>query len=168
MILPAQKIMESNLVNPCCEKTVVHGVSYGLSPAGYDIRLDDINCPLKVYRDNKIIKENVIGWNIHPGNFVLASAMEEFNMPNDVMGIVHDKSSLARLGLAVQNTVIEPGWRGYLTLELTNHSGNIITLKRGCGIAQVVFHRLEESTIYPYSGKYQDQAPGPQPAIHEK
>ena len=42
------------------------------------------------------------------------SSIEFFNMPKYLVGIVHDKSSLARQGLSVFNTVIEPGWKGYL------------------------------------------------------
>jgi dCTP deaminase len=58
---------------------------------------------------------------ISPGQFMLAATIERFQMPDDLMGIVHDKSTWARRGLVVQNTVIAPGWHGYLTLELTNH-----------------------------------------------
>jgi dCTP deaminase len=85
-------------------------------------------------------------------------------MPDDILGVVHDKSSWARRGLTVQNTLIEPGWRGFLTLEITNHSHESIVLKRGMAIAQVVFHRLDEAAERPYSGKYQGQGPGPQEA----
>lgn len=85
-------------------------------------------------------------------------------MPTDVIGVVHDKSSWARRGLAVQNTVIEPGWRGFLTLELTNHGTRKLHIPKGCPIAQIVFHRLDEPAARPYDGRYQDQPPGPQPA----
>jgi dCTP deaminase len=88
-------------------------------------------------------------------------------MPNNVVGIVHDKSSLARQGIAVQNTVAEPGWRGYLTLEITNHYVNKILLLKGDAIAQVVFHFLDEPTELIYDGKYQDQQRGPQEARNE-
>lgn len=64
----------------------------------------------------------------------------------------------------MQNTVIEPGWRGHLTLELTMHGYDVLDLPRGCGIAQVVFHFLDEETEMPYDGKYQDQQAGPQEA----
>lgn len=79
-------------------------------------------------------------------------------MPNNVVGVVHDKSTWARLGLTVQNTIIEPGWHGYLTLEIVNHSRMNITLKNGMPIAQVLFHFLDETTEQPYSGKYQNQS----------
>jgi len=88
-------------------------------------------------------------------------------MPDDLLGVVHDKSSWARRGLTVQNTVIEPGWRGFLTLELTYHGDADLALHQGDPIAQIVFHRLDMATVQPYDGKYQDQAPGPQEAIEE-
>jgi len=85
-----------------------------------------------------------------------------------VIGFVHDKSTWARLGIAVQNTVIEPGWEGYLTLEITNHSRDRVTILRGSGIAQVIFQFLDLPSEKPYDGKYQDQARGPVAAIHEE
>lgn len=89
-------------------------------------------------------------------------------MPHDLVGSVRDKSSWARKGLAVQNTVIEPGWRGYLTLELTNHREWTITVKEGSPIAQVLFEKLDEETLLPYDGRYQDQSPEPVGAIFWK
>jgi dCTP deaminase len=119
--------------------------TYGLSAAGYDIR----------------IAESLWLW---PFFGRLASAMETFRMPKDVLAIVHDKSSWARRFVTVQNTVIEPGWYGSLTLELTNHRPWPVYIRAGTPIAQVVFHKLDEATCQPYRGKYQGQAPGPQPA----
>lgn len=87
-------------------------------------------------------------------------------MPKNVVGIVHDKSTWARRGLAVQNTVIEPGWRGFLTLELTNHGSVPIKIERAMPIAQIVFHFTDEETV-GYEGKYQDQERGPQEARHD-
>lgn len=108
----------------------------------------------------------------------MGSSLEQFNMPTDMLGVVHDKSSWARKGLCVQNTVIEPGWRGYLTLEYTNHlpirialdgsprgfPHGWIQIARGMPIAQIIFHMLDFPTDQPYEGKYQDQEAGPQPA----
>lgn len=137
-------------LSPLCERTKAFGLTYGLSGAGYDIRLAE---------------RVVLGFG--PDSFCLASSMERFHMPSNLLGIVHDKSTLARLGLAVQNTVIEPGWQGYLTLELTNHGRAILALEAGQPIAQIIFHLLDEPTQVPYSGKYQNQAAGPQQAILE-
>ncbi|QXN72697.1 dCTP deaminase-dUTPase [Rhodobacter phage RcZahn] len=163
MILSRQSIIRNALLDPTHERTEIERdggrYSYGLSAAGYDLRLDTVTgiTPNSHMDHGKF-------WRIRPGQFVLASAMERFDMPVSIIGIVHDKSSWARRGLAVQNTVIEPGWRGYLTLELTNHGSETLTLYEGVGICQVVFHWLDEATDRPYDGKYQDQERGPQAA----
>lgn len=101
-----------------------------------------------------------------PGDFLLVAAQERFNIPNDLVAVVHDKSTFARRGLTVQNTIAEPGWEGFLTLELTNHGPEPIELFAGQGIAQVVFHQLDQPTELPYApdGKYQRQQYGPQGA----
>ena len=72
----------------------------------------------------------------------------------------HDKSTWARRGLSVFNTVIEPDWRGFLTLELVYHGWKPLRIPAGAGIAQVIFHRTEETASYG-NGKYQDQADQP-------
>ncbi len=153
MILSAQSIrkrcLEQYMIFPFNERMKCNGMSFGLSAAGYDIR----------------IAEHV---NLAPGEFALASSIDLFNMPLDVIAFVHDKSTWARRGLAVQNTVIEPGWRGYLTLELTNHGKDYITILGGMPIAQIVFQQLDQPTEQPYVGKYQDQQAGPQEARYER
>lgn len=156
MILSAQTIRElcknHGMITPFCERTVRNGKTFGLSSAGYDVRVD-----LAISRVLRFER----------GRFALAATFEHFSMPDDVIAFVHDKSSWARKGLAVQNTVIEPGWRGYLTVELTNHGPQALHIYQGDPIAQIVFHRLDEGTNQPYGGKYQDQPRGPQPAIEE-
>jgi hypothetical protein len=64
----------------------------------------------------------------------------------------------------VFNTILDPGWRGYATLELINHGPSPLIILAGDPIAQVVCHLLTEPTTQPYAGKYQDQEAGPQPA----
>src|SRR4051794_32851997 len=105
MILSGQTLRNMvPAILPFCERTQGEydgfTLSYGLGPAGYDVRID---------QEVTLV----------PGTTRLASTFEYFYMPNFCMAIVHDKSTWARKGVAVQNTVIEPGWRGFLTLELT-------------------------------------------------
>lgn len=157
MIASAQTLRKYQPLTPFVERQKAFGMTFGLGPAGYDIRIaEDLELP--------------------PGGFRLASSLEHFMMPDDMLGIVHDKSTWARLGLCVQNTVIEPGWKGYLTLELTNHqlaeslkwtNKTTIRLTKGMPIAQIIFHMLDKPTDQPYRGKYQNQAEGPQQAILE-
>ena len=148
MILPTQLIRKLKPILPFHERTIVSGMSFGLSHAGYDVR----------------IAETIMLW---PGPSVLASTVEEFFMPDDLVAFVHDKSSWARKGLSLFNTVIEPGWQGFLTLELVNHSAGALHIEAGSPIAQIIFMRLEEPTEKPYTGKYQNQGRGPQEARDE-
>lgn len=146
-VLSAQTLRYIKPVSPFVERTLHEptGTTFGVSACGYDVRLD----------------QEVV---ISHGGFVLASTMEYFQMPKDVVAIVHDKSTWARRGLAVQNTVIEPGWCGFLTLELTNHQRETLRLPEGTPVAQILFHALDRETDSPYVGKYQNQERGPQSA----
>ncbi|MEQ1950887.1 dCTP deaminase [Mesorhizobium yinganensis] len=146
MIINGHYLFQKRPVSPMLpSKGRAAGVSHGLGEAGYDIR----------------IKQEVT---LHPfRRFRLASTIERFKMPNDLVAIVHDKSTWARRGLSVFNTVIEPGWEGYLTLELVYHRWIPLTIPAGAGIAQVIFHHLIEPAAY--SGKYQNQGDRPVEAI---
>ena len=86
-------------------------------------------------------------------------------MPPHLVGIVHDKSTWARHGLSVFNTVIEPGWKGFLTLELVYHGNEVLHIPAGAGIAQVLFHQVMNPALY--TGKYQGQADQPIKPIME-
>lgn len=152
MILSGQTIRKTlvdgkHIVEPFCERTVQNGMSYGLSHAGYDIR----------------VREAAV---LRPGGSVLLSSIEEFTMPLDVLGIVHDKSTWARRFIAAQNTVLEAGWKGWLTLEITNHGEDVIAIQAGDPIAQIVFHRIDQP-VEGYVGKYQHQPARPVGAIEE-
>lgn len=140
------------------DKIKDHGVSYGLGEAGYDIRIKQ---EIK-FRPLTLGPQIEVDGKIEFGRFVIASAIEEFDMPADLVGIVHDKSTWARQGLSVFNTVIEPGWKGFLTLELVFHGNKEITIPAGAGIAQVIFSSLADDARY--EGKYQDQKDEPVPS----
>jgi dCTP deaminase len=161
MILPGQTIRklcvnEPYMIKPFSERDKAHGMSYGLSFAGYDIRLGE----------GAYLVQNFT---------TVVVSLEEFNMPYDLAAEVKDKSTLARSGVQVQNTIIEPGWRGRLAIEVTYSPVVNYTLKdyydripfdyckekllpAGTPIAQVVFYRLEELPERSYYGKYQNQS----------
>lgn len=143
MIINASKLVLYKPLKPLILiKTQFNGVSHGLSEAGYDIR----------------IKQSM--W-LHPfRRFRLASSFEHFDMPKNMIGIVHDKSTWARRGLSVFNTVIEPDWKGFLTLELVYHGIKPLHIRSGSGIAQVIFHQIQSEASYG-DGKYQNQADEP-------
>lgn len=148
MILSAQSIRARGIFTPFHERTKHAGMTFGLGPAGYDVRIAE-------------------AITLQPGGASLASTIEHFDMPTDILGKVADKSTWARKFLAVQNTIIEPGWRGHLTLELSNHGQEVLYIAAGSPIAQIILHALDHATDSPYSGKYQDQKQGAVEAIFE-
>lgn len=152
-------VSHAPIKNMISEKVKEHGVSYGLSEAGYDIRIKQ---SVSFRKNGDRFEVDVMyedGPSFDEGRFCIASAIEEFDMPMDLVGIVHDKSTWARQGLSVFNTVIEPGWKGFLTLELVYHGNTELVIPAGAGIAQVIFHKL--ACLGKYTGKYQDQEDRP-------
>lgn len=126
------------IVQMISEKRNHLGVSWGLTECGYDIR----------------IKQTI--WMFLGRRFVLASSIEEFNMPTCLMGRVLNKSTWARRGIdASMTTNIEPGWKGHLTIELNYRGWKPICIPAGSGIAQVIFEDVAEHA--QYEGKYANQ-----------
>ena len=143
-------------------KLKVHGTSYGLGEAGYDIRIKQEI----VFKPGMTMGPTIeVNGQLEHGRFTLASAIEEFDMPADLVGVVHDKSTWARQGLSVFNTVIESGWKGFLTLELVFHGNKEVVIPAGAGIAQVIFTSLAHDASY--EGKYQYQADMPVPSVFD-
>ena len=105
---------------------------------------------------------------LHPGEFVLGSTAERVAIPNDLVARLEGKSSLGRLGLLIHSTAgyVDPGWDGYLTLELSNVANLPITLYAGMRIGQISFFKLTSPAEVPYGAagnKYQGQR-GPTPS----
>jgi dCTP deaminase len=105
---------------------------------------------------------------LHPGEFVLGSTLERVVLPDDLVARLEGKSSLGRLGLLIHSTAgyVDPGWDGYLTLELSNVANLPITLYPGMKIGQISFFRLTSPAETPYGAagnKYQGQR-GPTPS----
>jgi len=107
---------------------------------------------------------------IHPGEFVLASTLESITLPDDLVARLDGRSSLGRLGLLIHATAgyVDPGWRGKLTLELSNATHLPIAVYYGMKICQISFLRLSTPAERPYGSpelgsKYQGQQ-GPTPS----
>ncbi len=102
---------------------------------------------------------------LHPGEFVLGSTMERVRLPDDLVARLEGKSSLGRLGLLIHSTAgyVDPGWDGFLTLELSNVANLPITIYPAMKIGQVSFFRLTTPADVPYGSpgarsKYQGQS----------
>lgn len=163
------------MISPVSDKLSDLGVvSYGVSSYGYDARLGDV---FKVYRSASMFMTSVLdptevsnddvdtvvasnGFVIPPKGFVLAKTMEYFRIPPRVTALVKDKSTYARCGIHVQNTVLEAGWEGEVTLEISNYLNRPVLLRPGQGIVQILFHTAKDDCSITYGargGKYMGQ-----------
>jgi dCTP deaminase len=101
---------------------------------------------------------------LHPGEFVLGSTFEFVTLPDDVAARLEGKSSLGRLGLLTHSTAgfVDPGFKGHVTLELSNVATLPIKLWPGMKIGQLCFFKLTSPSEHPYgsekySSRYQGQ-----------
>ena len=101
---------------------------------------------------------------LHPGEFVLGSTFEFVSLPDDIAARLEGKSSLGRLGLLTHSTAgfVDPGFRGHVTLELSNVATLPIKLWPGMKIGQLCFFRLSSASERPYGSgpsgsRYQGQ-----------
>ena len=152
-------------------------ISYGLSQAGYDIRLSpkeflvfalddevgqvvldpklsDMTIP---YHANLFHGENGSYFVLPPHSFGLGVSMELISMPANVMGICEGKSTYGRIGIVANILPIEPGWTGYLTMCLINPTPFPARLYAGEGICQVLLAPLASDVEQRYTGQYQNQ-----------
>jgi dCTP deaminase len=119
-------------------------------------RMDDLTEIVEIADDTPFI--------LHPGEFVLASTREYIEVPEDIVARLEGKSSLGRMGLLIHSTAgyVDPGWKGHLTLELTNVARLPITLYYGMKIGQISFLKLSTPAERLYGSealgsKYQGQ-----------
>lgn len=166
MIVNGQSLLKIQPLNPMVPtKTRSGGTSHGLSEAGYDLRIkQDIKFVKSAFGDRVIVTDPDAGEETFFGSFCLASTIEKFNMPDFLVANIHDKSTWARQALSVFNTVVEPGWTGWLTLELVYHGQTDLHIPAGSGIAQALFSQLTDAASYG-DGKYQNAGNFPQTAV---
>ncbi|MEF8774267.1 MAG: dCTP deaminase [Halobacteriales archaeon] len=104
---------------------------------------------------------------LHPGDFVLGTTRERIGVPRDLIAHVQGRSSLGRLAVIIHATagVIDPGYEGQITLELSNLGTAPVALSPGMRVSQVIFTELSSPAERPYGSergsKYQGQQ-GPQ------
>lgn len=161
------------LISPfVAEKTRHLGLSHGLSSFGYDLRLgrkfkipnptysgviDPANFDPSAMLDVEV-KEDADFVTIPPNSFILGETIEYINVPVDMIGLCVGKSTYARCGVVLNTTPLEPGWRGYVTLEFSNTTKHSVILRPGAGCCQVMFFRGGKTPWASYGdGKYQNQ-----------
>ncbi len=137
-----------------------------IQPASVDIRLGRTFCVIEDSSTGVVTLDKEVNYKtfeadkyiILPGQFVLATTMEYFELPDNLTAFVEGRSSLGRMGLFIQNAGwVDPGFKGEITLELFNANRCAIELKAGRRIGQLVFAQLDDNALRPYRGKYQGQ-----------
>ncbi len=100
---------------------------------------------------------------LHPGEFVLGTTMENVELPNNIAGRLDGRSSLGRLGIIVHATAghVEPGWKGKLTLEISNIGKLPIALIPGMRFCCIRFEEVTTPVETAYLGKYSSQGDAP-------
>jgi dCTP deaminase len=126
-------------------------------------RIDTENYIIHVgkYSDLYIIKNDSIPIIIHPGEFILASVYEYIELPDNIVGQIHGRSSIGRLGLLVHTSAgyVDPGYKGNLTLEIINVNKIPIKLYPKTKTAQIVFFETEPVEI-PYDKRKESKYVG--------
>lgn len=162
---------EHGMIEPYVEGQVRDGViSYGVSSYGYDVRVAD---EFKVFTNVHSTVVDPKNFNpaayvdvkgdicvIPPNSFVLAHSVEMIRMPRNVTGLVLCKSTYIRAGVLIPTTVLEAGWEGIITLEISNVTPLPARIYANEGIAQVLFFEGDEACDVSYAdrkGKYQNQ-----------
>jgi len=165
------------MIEPFTPNQVKAGVvSYGVSSYGYDVTAADefkiftnVNAVVidpKNFDANSFIEgtlqegESGVYIVVPPNSFVLARTIEYMRIPRDVVGLMTVKSTYARCGIVSPPTVLEPGWEGHITIEISNTTSLPARIYANEGIAQVLFFQSDEPCRISYAdrlGKYQGQ-----------
>lgn len=100
---------------------------------------------------------------IHPGEFVLGTTVESVELPNNIAGRLDGRSSLGRLGIIIHATAghVEPGWKGKLTLEISNIGKLPIALIPGMRFCCIRFEEVSTPVETAYQGKYSTENAAP-------
>ena len=174
-----QMAKEKKMIEPFEENQVRKGgISYGVSSYGYDARVSNhfkifTNVDSAVVDPKKFSEASFVDRKtdicvIPPNSFVLASTVEYFRIPRDIMVICLGKSTYARCGILVNVTPLEPEWEGHVTLEFSNTTPLPAKIYANEGACQFIFFKGDVDCEISYAdrkGKYQGQKGGTLPKI---
>lgn len=158
---------ESGQVRDVANKRVI---SYGTSSYGYDVRcsthfkvftnINSATVDPKAFDEDSFVDVDGDVCIIPPNSFALASTVEYFRIPRNVLTICLGKSTYARCGIIVNVTPLEPEWEGHVTLEFSNTTTLPAKIYANEGVAQMLFFESDEVCETSYKdrgGKYQGQ-----------
>jgi deoxycytidine triphosphate deaminase len=148
-----RRVIQEKLLDNCSLENV--------QGAGVDLRIEklyEVSGPAHLgTRDRKLpnlIEENGIHFKLEPDKYYLCLTTESVNMPEDLIAFILQRSTLFRCGVSLRTAVVDPGYRGALTIGIKNEGHMEFKLKRGARIAQIVFSEVK-GNAEKYNGKYQ-------------
>src|SRR6267378_3713618 len=112
---------------------------FRLNPAGVDLRID---------REIRL----------EPKQQLLVASIERVELSSRIVGFLHLRSSLAREGLFASLALVDPGFRGQLTVSLYNSGDSAVNLAKGERFIQLSLLRLGKPAINKYAGRYQNSS----------
>ena len=124
----------------------------------------DVDAAIERVMSDEIVIESGDAFFLHPGELALGITYESVTLPDDVVGWLDGRSSLARLGLMVHVTAhrIDPGWSGNIVLEFYNSGKLPLALRPGMSIGAISFEPMSGVADRPYrkrsNAKYRDQS----------
>jgi dCTP deaminase len=124
---------------------------------------EDVQAAMNNVMSDEIVVSDDQSFFLHPGELALAVTLESVTLPDNIVGWLDGRSSLARLGLMVHVTAhrIDPGWSGNIVLEFFNSGKLPLALKPGMKIGALSFEVLSGPAEKPYNArldaKYKDQ-----------
>ena len=163
---------EYEMISPFEDRQVRgNKISFGTSSYGYDARVasefkvfTNVNSEVvdpKNFKSTNFVTKTGSECIIPPNSFVLASTVEYFKIPKDILVICLGKSTYARCGIIVNVTPLEPEWEGHVTLEFSNTTPLPAKVYANEGAAQFIFlkgNEIPETTYDQRNGKYMKQA----------
>ena len=99
------------------------------------------------------------GYLMQPGEFLLGSTSETVKIPDDLMGWIETRGSLARIGIQAHlcDAHIDSGFRGQITLQLKNNANHSVIIYPNFYIVKIYFFQLSSRSEVRYKGRYQNQ-----------
>lgn len=168
---------ERIVIAPKPDESMISGVSVDIR-LGHEFRVFqdhtapfiDLSGPKEEMQQamNSVMSDEIVipegeAFFLHPGELALAVTYESVTLPDDIVGWLDGRSSLARLGLMVHVTAhrIDPGWSGQIVLEFYNSGKLPLALRPKMKIAALNFETMSASALRPYNkrddAKYKDQ-----------
>ncbi len=89
------------------------------------------------------------------GTCTLVPTLEWVELPMDLAGTLRCRSSFGRRGVLLGAGFVDPGFRGQLTLCLTNLGSDDLIVQKNDRVVQMILHEVREGN-QSYSGRYQD------------